>query len=97
MQALYALQKLGKGASLVDAIDSRGLLSHVNRLPRELHYAAHGFKAIARTRAINEVFQSALLFDTQDQDVEVTGTPRPRGRCFILLLIPSRGPHCVWH
>jgi len=74
LEALAALQKYTKSTSLIDAIDGRGLLSNVARLgANDVNAVAQGFKAVARTRQINDVFQSLLTVDTQDHELQMSG------------------------
>jgi len=76
LEALAALQKVAKSSNLVDAIDSRGLLANVARIPAaDVNLVALGFKAVARTRAINDVFQGivALSGDEEDEGLVVSG------------------------
>lgn len=74
LEALAALQKATQSNNLIDAIDSRGLLGNVARIPvNDVNLVALGFKAAARTRAINEVFQALLTFDPESSAMQLAG------------------------
>jgi len=75
INALYSLEKAQGAAegSYVDLIDAASLYSHVQTLPRDLSIAALAYRALARTKYFQKLFDTTVTYEANPSRFAVVG------------------------